>query len=109
MPTSFEILYEGNVWICDTGASSHLTNDASETKNVRNSGSPGIGHTSESVKAYKTIDLQGQFMAKDGTSGLKAKGELQPKAELQPSELMKNTMQWLEHYLQGCSQHQDCK
>ena len=64
MPTSFDILYEGNIWICDIGASSHLTNDASGAKNVRNSGSPSLGHTSEAVKAYKAIDLLGQFMAK---------------------------------------------
>ena len=34
MPTSFNILYEGDIWICYIGASSHSTNDATGAKNI---------------------------------------------------------------------------
>ena len=72
MPTTFEILYEDDVWICDTGASSHSTNNKSGARNEKTSGSASLGHTGEAVKATSTIDLPGQFMAKDGGSGMKA-------------------------------------
>ena len=35
---SFDTLFDGNIWICDTGASSHLTNNLSGVKNVQDSG-----------------------------------------------------------------------
>ena len=45
MPTTFEILYEDDVWICDTGASSHSTNNKLGARNEKNSGSASVGHT----------------------------------------------------------------
>ena len=70
MPTSFEILYESDIWISDTGASSHLTKDATGAKNIQDSGSPSLGHTNEAMKAVKTIDVPGQFVTKDGSLGI---------------------------------------
>ena len=72
MPTSFEIRYESDIWICDTGASSHSTNDATGAKNIQDSGSPCLGHTGEAMKAVKTIDVPGQFVTKDGSLGIRA-------------------------------------
>ena len=67
MLMSFKILYESDICISDTGASSHSTNDATEAKNVWDSGSPRLGHTGEAIKAAKTIDVPGQFVTKDGS------------------------------------------
>ena len=69
---SFEILHECDISICDMGDSSHSTNDTLGAKNIPNSGSPSLGHTREAVKALKTIDSPGQFLAEDGGSGLRA-------------------------------------
>ena len=71
MPASFEILYQNDIWICDTGATSHLTPYRLGARNVRDSGSASLGHAGEAVKATSTIDLPGQFVAKDGGLGMK--------------------------------------
>ena len=70
MPRSFKVLYESDIWICDTGASSHSTNNATGAKNVQDSGSPSLGHTGEAMNAVKTIDAPGQFVTKDGSLGI---------------------------------------
>ena len=72
MPTVFENLGESDVWICDTGASSHLTKDKKDAVHEKKSGSPSLGQAGKAVKATSTIDLPGQFCAKDGSLGLKA-------------------------------------
>ena len=72
IPATMEILRDGDVWICDTGASSHSTNDNLGAANVKESGSASLGHTGSAVKATCTIDLPGQFAAKDGSPGMKA-------------------------------------
>ena len=65
IPASFEILYQNDIWICDTGASSHSTPYRLGARNERASGSASLGHAGEAVKATSTIDLPGQFVAKD--------------------------------------------
>ena len=72
MPKSFEMLYQTDIWICDTGASSHSTNNKIGAENERRSGSASLGHAGEAIEATLTIDLPGQFMAIDGSSGLQA-------------------------------------
>ena len=72
MPSTFDILYKSDVWICDTGASSHSTNNYTGATNERECGSSSLGHMGSAVKASKTIDLPGQFVSRDGTGGLKA-------------------------------------
>ena len=62
------VRYWSNIWICDTGASSHSSNDALGAKNIQNSGILSLGHTGEAVKTMKTIDIPGQFVTKDGSS-----------------------------------------
>ena len=44
VPTSFKMLSQPDIWICDTGASSHSTNDKSGAVNERNNGSASLGH-----------------------------------------------------------------
>mmetsp|Transcript_12683 Transcript_12683/g.27426 ORF Transcript_12683/g.27426 Transcript_12683/m.27426 type:complete len:127 (-) Transcript_12683:424-804(-) len=72
MPASFEILYQNNIWICDTVATSHLTPYRLGTRNIRDSGSASLGHAGEAMKATNTIDLSGQFVARYGGLGMGA-------------------------------------
>ncbi len=71
-PMHFEMLYESDIWISDSGTSSHSTNNKTDAVNERQVGSVSLGHTREAVKATTTIDVSGQFVAQDGTLGLKA-------------------------------------
>ena len=70
MPISFELLGESDIWICDTGASSHSCGDNSGAINVRESGSTSLGHAGAAVQATHTFDLLGMFVRKDGSIGL---------------------------------------
>ena len=72
IPTTFEMLSQPDVWICDTGASSHSTNDNSGARNEKDTGSASLGHAGQALKATMTIDLLGQYVTKDGTWGMKA-------------------------------------
>ena len=72
MPTSFELLYSDDIWICDTGASSHSSKSNNGAKNVKANGSQSLGHAGKAVEATNTMDLPGQFIGKDGSSGMKA-------------------------------------
>ena len=72
MPALFEILYQNHIWICDTGARSHSTPYRLGARNIRDSGSASLGHTGEAVKATNTIDIPGQFVARDGGLGMEA-------------------------------------
>ena len=72
IPTSFAVLQQTDIWICDTGASSHSTNNSSGGPNVKDTGSASLGHAGEALKATKNMDLPGQYVTKDGTLGMKA-------------------------------------
>jgi hypothetical protein len=72
VPMCFEMLYESDIWIDDSGTSSHSTNYKTGAVNERQFGSASLGHTGEAVKATSTIDVLGQFVTRDGTLGLKA-------------------------------------
>ena len=41
--TSFEVLQHIDIWICDTGASSHSTNSSSGAQTVKDTGSASLG------------------------------------------------------------------
>ena len=42
LPATFELLYESDIWVCNTGASSHSTNNDVGATNVQNSGKPSL-------------------------------------------------------------------
>ena len=69
---SNELLKRNDIWICDTGATQHSTFSRLGAVNDRESGSASLGHSGEAVKAQRTIDLPGMFVAKDGSSGIEA-------------------------------------
>ncbi len=68
----FDMLYESDVWIGDSGASSHSTNNKTGAVNEQQFGSASLGHTRKAVKATSTFHMSGRFVTRDGTSGLKA-------------------------------------
>ena len=70
MSAPLEILYQSDIWICDTGASSHSTNNRSGAKTERDSGNTSLGHAGHSVEVTSTIDLSDQFLARDGSFGM---------------------------------------
>ena len=65
MPMTFELLYSDDIWICDSGASSHSGKNKRGAKNIKNSGSQSLGHTGKAVEALNTMDIAGQFYGKD--------------------------------------------
>ena len=72
MPASFELLYSDDIWICNTGTSSHSSKSNNGAKNVKANGSQSLGHSGKAVEAISTMDVPGQFIGKDGSSGMKA-------------------------------------
>lgn len=70
MATSFEILHEDDVWICDTGASSHSTKSRKGAINERSEGAVSLGFAGKPVQASSTIDVPGRFIRADGTLGI---------------------------------------
>ena len=51
MPVSFELLKQKDIWICDTGASTHSTYNKEGATNERQTGSASLGHAGTAVKA----------------------------------------------------------
>ena len=45
MPGLFEIIYQNDIWICNTGTSSHSTNSKIGMENMRDPGSTSLGHS----------------------------------------------------------------
>ena len=62
VPMRFEMLYESDIWIGDSGASSHSTNIKTGAVNKRQFGSASLGHMGEAVEATSTIDVSGQLV-----------------------------------------------
>ncbi len=69
---TFELLYSDVIWICDSGASSRSGKNKRGAKNIKSSSSQSLGRTGNVVKALNTMDFAGQFIGKDGSSGIKA-------------------------------------
>lgn len=70
MPVSFALLAHEDIFICDTGASSHATNSKKGATNIRMNGSSSLGHAGEAVETKMTIDIPGQFIGLDGSPGM---------------------------------------
>ena len=66
----FDTLFNKDIWICNTGASSHLTNKIDGATNIRDLGTPSLGHAGTAVDALKTIDVLGLFINNDSSLGL---------------------------------------
>ena len=69
---TLDTLRNKNVWICDTGASTHVTWNSKCTRNVHEEHTMSLGHTGGAVEATAIIDIPGVFTSKDGEVGLKA-------------------------------------
>ena len=62
----FSVLQQPDVWICDSGASCHTTNNLNGAVNKRRGGSSSVGHTGGAVTAEWTVDIPGRFVSADG-------------------------------------------
>lgn len=72
MPSQFEILYEPDIWIADTGATNHATRFNNGAINIREGGIGSVGQTGNAVDIEQTFDLPGQWVDRYGTLGLLA-------------------------------------
>jgi hypothetical protein len=70
--TTLTILHQEDVWICDTGASNHVTWCNKGARNIRKTQSLSLGHTSEAIETTAMIDVTGLFVLKTGEAGVKA-------------------------------------
>ncbi len=69
---TMNILHDENVWICDTGASMHMTWSSKCARNVHEEHTLSLRHTGEVVESTAIIDISGIFTSKEGARGLKA-------------------------------------
>ena len=72
VPMTMGILSEDDIWICDSGASSHSTKSEKGARNKKGTFSTSVGHTGPAIKATSSIDVPGRFLEKDGSSGIRA-------------------------------------
>ena len=68
---TLDILCDENVWICDTGASMHVTWNSKCARNVHEEGTMSLQHTGGTVEATAIIDILDDFSSKDGVGGLR--------------------------------------
>ena len=72
VPMTMDILSEDDIWICDSGASSHSTKSEVGARNKKDTLSTSVGHTGPAIKATSSIDVPGRFLEKDGSPGMRA-------------------------------------
>eukprot|EP01082_Thalassiosira_pseudonana_P000326 g56.t1 g56 contig1:128372-129499(+) len=68
---SFGMLQDNDTWICDTGATGHSTSNNIGARNAREAVSVSLGNAGQAIKAQSVIDIAGQFVNNDGTSGIR--------------------------------------
>ena len=66
------ILHQENMWICDTGASTHVTWSNKGARNVRDMMMYSFGHAGSAMKSNALIDIPGVFVNKGGEARLQA-------------------------------------
>jgi hypothetical protein len=66
------VLRQDDVWICDTGASTHVTRCNAGARNIRDTMVYSMGHTGSAMESTALIDIPGIFVNKDGKTGVKA-------------------------------------
>ena len=65
-----ELKDNAEIWICDTGATTHSSFSNMGATNEIPSRSTSVGHHGEAVEAVSVMDLPGHFVTKDGELGL---------------------------------------
>ena len=66
------MINQDDVWICDTGASTHVTRCNVGARNVRDMMVYSLGHTGSAMESTALIDIPGVFVDKDGKTGMMA-------------------------------------
>ena len=64
------MLRQENVWICNTGASTHVTWSSKGMRNVHDRMVYSLGHTGSAAESNALVDIPGVFVSKDGDRGL---------------------------------------
>lgn len=64
------MLHDENVWICDTGASNHVTWCNKGAINLCDIQMLSLGHTGEAVGTTAVINIPGMFMPTPGELGI---------------------------------------
>ena len=70
--TAIDVLYEKDVFIADSGASSHSTFTKEGASEEKQDQTATIGHSGEAVESTSTLTLKGQFVDKRGNRGISA-------------------------------------
>ncbi len=70
MPVLFALLSHEDIFIYDTGSSSHATKCKKGATNIRINGSSSLGHAGEAVETKMTINIPGQFIGLNGSPGM---------------------------------------
>jgi hypothetical protein len=65
------ILLQESVWICDTGASTHVKWTNKCKRNVCNTQMLSLRYTNRAIYSTIMINIPGVFMTKDGNMGLR--------------------------------------
>ena len=68
----FAILCQENVWICDTGASTHVMWSNKGAKNIRDTMIYSLGHAGSAMESNALIAIPGVFINKSGDTGMQA-------------------------------------
>jgi hypothetical protein len=66
------ILRQVKVWICDTGASMHVTWSNTGAINIHDTMMYSLGHAGLAMESNALIDIPGVFLNKSGDTGLQA-------------------------------------
>ena len=59
------ILHQENIWICDTGASTHVMWNNKGAINVRDTKMCSLGHVGSAIESTALIDIPGMFLNKE--------------------------------------------
>ncbi len=68
---TMDILCDKNMWICETGASMHITWSSKCARNVHEECTMSLGHPGGAVEATAIMDIPGVFTSKEGAVGMK--------------------------------------
>ena len=66
------ILHQDNVWICDTGASMHVTWNNKGARNVHDMMMYTLGHAGSAMESNALLDIPEVFVNKDGEAEVQA-------------------------------------
>jgi len=64
------ILHQENVWICNTGASTHVTWSNKDARNAHDTQVLSLRHMGEAIESIAMLSIHGVVMSKNGDKGM---------------------------------------